>query len=82
MNSNLFHNLVNVVTLLIALLTSILTALGCTTLPTGELECSSATWLSPTVAAGIIAFLQVLKLIVNIVRDGVTGLTKKQPPVQ
>lgn len=81
MNSNLFHNIVNVVMIAISLGVAILTALGCTSLPTGDLECSQSV-LSPSLATAIVAGLGVLKMIVNIVRDGLTGLTKPQPPVK
>jgi len=81
MNSNLFHNIANIAMIVIAGVTAVLTAMGCTTL-SGELECSNITFLSPTVATLIITAIGVLKMLVNIVRDGVSGLAKRQPPVQ
>lgn len=42
MNSNLFHNVANVVIAAGALGTAILMATGCTTLVTGALECSQS----------------------------------------
>ena len=82
MNSNLFHNIANIAMIVIAGATAILTAMGCTTLPNGELECSNITFLSPTVATLIITAIGIVKMLVNIVRDGVSGLAKRQPPVQ
>jgi len=82
MNSNLFHNIANIAMIVIAGVTAVLTAMGCTTLPSGELECSNITFLSPTVATLIITAIGIVKMLVNIVRDGVSGLAKRQPPVQ
>ena len=82
MNSNLFHNIANVAMIVIAGLTAVLTSMGCTTLPSGELECTDIMFLTPELAAWIITGLGVLKMIVNIVRDGIGGLVKKQPPVE
>ena len=82
MNSNLFHNIANILMAVIAAATAILTAIGCTTLANGDLECSGATWLSPTVATAIITGLAISKMIVNVVRDGIGGLAKPQPPVE
>ena len=80
-NSNLWHNLINVVIILVAAITAGLSAYGCTTLPTGALDCSAST-IPPQWSGAIIAVLGVLKMVMNIARDGVTGLTKPQPPVQ
>jgi len=81
MNSNLFHNILNVAIAALAAFTAFLIATGCTTLPTGTLECS-ASWISPELSAIAIMALGVLKTVINIVRDGFSGLFKKQPPVQ
>lgn len=81
MNSNLFHNIANVASLLLAAGTAALIASGCTALPTGELSCS-ASWINPSYTTAAIAGLQALKLAVNVVRDGLAGLAKRQPPVQ
>lgn len=70
MNTNFFHNILNFVGLIIG---SILfydwTALG----------------ISPETAASLSAGLlvadKVIKLAINITRDGFTGLVKPQPPV-
>lgn len=81
MNSNLFHNISNIITLVLAALTAILMASGCTTTATGSFDCSGS-WINPAYTTGAIAILQFLKMIVNIVRDGFGGLIKPQPPVQ
>lgn len=81
MNSNAFHNVANVASLVLAALTAILMQSGCTGLPNGNLDCSSS-WINPAYTTGAIALLQVAKLIVNVVRDGLGGLTAPQPPVQ
>lgn len=80
MNSNLFHNLANAAALLVAVITGILVSTGCIEGPDGSLSCEASS-LSPTITVWAIAILMVLKLLVNVVRDGVTGLTKPQPPV-
>lgn len=82
MNSNLFHNLANIAMIVLAGATAMMLAIGCTTLDTGALECSQATFLRPELTTIIITVLGVLKMVVNVVRDGITGLAKKQPPVQ
>lgn len=82
MNTNLVHNIINIVMILLAGATAILTALGCTTLPTGDLECSNVQFLSPTLATAILTGLGILKVLINVVRDGFKGLAKEQPPVQ
>lgn len=81
MNSNLFHNILNVAIALIAAFTTFLIATGCTALPTGALECS-ASWIDPKWTTIAITALAFLKTGVNIVRDGFSGLSKKQPPVR
>lgn len=81
MNSNLFHNIANIASLVLAGATAVMIASGCTTLPTGGLECS-ASWINPAYTTYAIMALQGLKLVVNVVRDGIGGLSKPQPPVQ
>lgn len=85
MNSNLFHNIANGLILLMSALTAALLSSGCTTLANGSLECSSSwlsSWVGPGAMAVMVAALTALKLTVNVVRDGVGGLAKQQPPVQ
>lgn len=81
MNSNLFHNIANVASLVLAGATAVLIASGCTTLPTGGLECSGS-WINPVWTTYGVMALQGLKIAVNVVRDGFGGLTKPQPPVE
>lgn len=80
MNSNAFHNLLNILIALMGLVTALLIYTGCTTLPTGALECSQS-WVDPTWTAIAITGMGALKSVINIARDGVGGLLKTQPPV-
>lgn len=82
MNTNLIHNIINIVMIVLAGLTAVLTALGCTSLPNGDLECSNVQFLSPTLATATLTGLGIVKVLINVVRDGFKGLTKEQPPVQ
>lgn len=81
MNTNLIHNVLNVLIAAAAAGTALLIATGCVELPGGALDCS-ASWVSPTVTAWGAAGMGVLKSIINIARDGFGGLAKHQPPVQ
>lgn len=81
MNSNLFHNLANVASLTLALGTAALLWSGCTATVTGSFDCSTS-FIDPAYTTGGIAVLQIAKMGVNLVRDGLSGLTKPQPPVQ
>jgi hypothetical protein len=81
MNSNLFHNIANVVMIVLAGVSAMMMAIGCTTLPTGALECSQATLVDPKWLAVAVTVIGVLKMLVNVVRDGIGGLAKPQPPV-
>lgn len=80
-NSNAFHNILNIVIAVLGAITAFLMATGCTTLPTGALECS-ASWISPTYTTIAVTALAVLKTVINVFRDGVSGLAKPQPPVE
>ena len=82
MNSNLFHNIANVVMIVIVGATAIMTYLGCTTLPNGELECTTTMFISPATATLIVTVIGMVKMLVNVVRDGFSGLAKQQPPVE
>jgi hypothetical protein len=82
MNTNLLHNIINVVMILLAALTAALLAMGCVSLPNGDLSCSDTLFISPTMATTIVTVLGIVKMLVNIIRDGFAGLAKKQPPVQ
>lgn len=81
MNSNLFHNVANVASLALALGTATLLWSGCTLTAVGSFDCSTS-FINPAYTTGAIAALQVIKMGVNVVRDGISGLTKPQPPVQ
>lgn len=80
MNSNAFHNVANIASLVLAGTTAVLLASGCTEIATGTFDCAGS-WINPAFTAAAIAVLQVIKLAVNVVRDGVGGLIKPQPPV-
>ncbi|HEY0122399.1 MAG TPA: hypothetical protein VGC14_11675 [Rhizobium sp.] len=79
-NTNALHNVLNILITLSALLVAILLAAGCTQLADGTLECSQS-FLGPSYTAFVVAGLGTLKIVVNIVRDGLSGLVKPQPPV-
>lgn len=66
MNSNLFHNILNVIMALTAI----------ALLP--EVQSILPAEIAVAVASGAAT----LKLIVNVLRDGLTGLAKEQPPVK
>ncbi|WP_113369668.1 hypothetical protein [Rhizobium sp. SYY.PMSO] len=80
-NTNTLHNVLNVLIALSALLIAILLAAGCTQLGDGMLECSQSS-ISPGFAAVAVAALSTLKITINIMRDGIAGLIKPQPPVE
>ena len=81
LNSNLFHNVANIISAALALVVVILLATGCTQdAITMAVECSKSV-LDPKWAAAAIMAVQVLKMVVNIARDGISGLVKPQPPV-
>ncbi|MFA7602513.1 MAG: hypothetical protein WCY29_05840 [Novosphingobium sp.] len=71
MNTNLIHNILNVVGLVIgALIAYDWTLLG--------LPASTA-----AIVAGVVLMAdKIIKLGINITRDGVSGLVKNQPPVE
>lgn len=81
MNSNMFHNIVNIVTMILAAATAGLIATGCVETPTGALDCA-ASWISPKFTGIAIMVLQGAKIAVNVVRDGIANLFKPQPPVE
>jgi len=79
-NTNTLHNVLNVLISLSAMMVAILLATGCTQLADGILECSRS-FIGPGYTAAAVAALSALKIAVNIMRDGVAGLIKPQPPV-
>jgi hypothetical protein len=80
LNSNAIHNILNVANIGLGALTGGLLATGCSTLANGMLDCSHS-WINPTYTGGAIAVISVVKLGMNIVRDGLGGLLSPQPPV-
>ncbi len=81
MNTNAFHNMANIASLVLAGMTAMLLASGCTQNAAGVFDCSQS-WINPAYTSATIALLQAVKLAVNLVRDGLGGLIKPQPPVQ
>lgn len=79
-NTNTLHNVLNVLIALSALMIAVLLATGCTQLSDGSLECSQS-FIGPGYAAAVVTVLSTIKIVVNIMRDGVAGLIKPQPPV-
>ncbi|MDL2397477.1 hypothetical protein [Rhizobium mayense] len=80
LNTNALHNALNILITFSALLVAILLAMGCTQLGDSTLECSQSS-LNPSYTACVVAALGALKIVVNITRDGLSGLVKPQPPV-
>lgn len=66
MNTNAIHNALN---LAIAVLAAAATF-------------DFAAFLPPEVAAPIVGGLAAVKLVINAIRDGISGMVKDQPPVQ
>lgn len=80
MNTNLAHNILNIVIALLGVATAVLVATGCNTIANDGLDCSRSV-VSPTYTGIAIAFLGGIKTAINIIRDGLAGLAKPQPPV-
>jgi hypothetical protein len=74
-NSNVVHNVLNV----LMAVNGFILYLGCTSV-NGVASCTQ-TWIPASMAASIVAFGAVLKIVINIGRDGFGGLIKAQPPV-
>ncbi len=71
MNTNAFHNLLNLIGLLVgAMITFDWTSLG--------LSAETAAY----VAGGFLLADKIIKFAINIFRDGIDGLIKPQPPVE
>lgn len=67
MNTNAIHNILNVAMIVIAGLAGFdFVGMG----------------IDPVTAGKIVAVLGGIKMVINVLRDGVAGLTKPQPPVQ
>lgn len=78
MNLNMVHNIINIV---IAALSALLVTSGCVENAAGALDCT-ASWIPRELTVIAIGLLSVLKVAMNIFRDGFGGLWKVQPPVQ
>lgn len=78
-SSNAIHNLINIANIAMGALLAGLLATGCVDVA-GVLDCS-ASWIPPQYAGYAIMALSGLKMVINIVRDGLGGLFKQQPPV-
>lgn len=81
LNANTIHNILNALLVLVGAATGGLLAAGCTQAATGAIDCTHS-FVNPTYAGYIMTAIGVLKFIMNIARDGVTGLVAPQPPVQ
>lgn len=82
MNTNAIHNILNVLIAGMGIITTMLVGAGCTQLA-DKLDCTLASvpaWLLPWVI-GIAGALSAVKVVMNLVRDGFSGLFKQQPPV-
>jgi len=66
MNTNLIHNIINIVIAVVAAFAVF----------------DWSVFFDAETAAGIVGGLSALKIVMNLVRDGLTGLWKTQPPVQ
>lgn len=66
MNTNAIHNILNF----------LLAVVG------GLMAFDFSSIVSPTTAGTIIAILSGAKLVMNALRDGLSGMAKTQPPVQ
>lgn len=66
MNTNLLHNLLNVAMVAIPALETF----------------DWTPFFSDATALKIVGILGLMKICINVYRDGVTGLAKQQPPVQ
>lgn len=81
MNTNLVHNILNVMNVVLAGITTTLLTSGCVQAANGAVDCS-ASFIDPKYTAIALIATNALKLGINTFRDGLAGLAKKQPPVQ
>lgn len=79
-NTNLLHNVLNILLVFQAMLIAGLISTGCIQMADGSLDCH-ASWISPVIIGYLIGGTAALKIIINIARDGIWGLFKWQPPV-
>ncbi len=80
MNTNLIHNILNVLIAMAGVVSALLIATGCTSMASGELDCTRSV-IDPAYTAMAVAMMGGLKTVINITRDGVSGLIRPQPPV-
>ena len=66
MNTNALHNAINILISLIAALALF----------------DWTAFFDPQTAIVIVGGLSLMKIVINVIRDGVSGLVKVQPPVQ
>ncbi len=66
MNTNLLHNVINVLLILVPALE----------------QFDWTPFFSERTALQIVGALGLAKILINVIRDGVSGLAKNQPPVQ
>lgn len=78
LNTNLIHNIINA---LLIILPALLVATGCVQLTTGDLDCGQS-WINPTYTTLAMSALAALKIGLNLMRDGIGGLWKVQPPIR
>lgn len=81
MSSNLVHNILNAALIVVGAAGAVLLYLGCTIDDLGVYDCSGAA-INPSVLSIVALGIGTAKIIINVVRDGLTGLAKEQPPVQ
>lgn len=81
MNSNLFHNIANALNVILAALVAGLISTGCVATATGGLDCANS-WIPVAYVGYALVAVNLMKIAVNVVRDGIGGLFKQQPPVQ
>ncbi len=79
MNTNLIHNILNVVNVVLAASVAGLIATGCVQNAAGVIDCS-ASWIPASYVGYALMAINAIKLVMNVVRDGFGGLFKSQPP--
>jgi len=79
-NSNIVHNVLNWAIIALGAVTGALLASGCVETATG-LDCAGSS-INPAYTAWATAGLGTVKTVINVIRDGFTGLFKTQPPVE
>lgn len=80
-NANTVHNILNIGLIVVGGITGGLLAAGCTENAAGVISCTHAL-IDPTYLGYVVTAIGALKVAMNVVRDGFTGLVKPQPPVK